>query len=212
MKKIISGIYKIENKTNGHIYIGSAVDISHRWRFHRSHLNNNKHHSGHLQNAWNKYGKHNFDFVIIEECKKSVLIKREQFYIDTLDPEYNIARVAGNCLGVKHTEETKRKVSLAGKGRVFSDEHRKNLSIAMKKYVKTEEHSANISKGKTGKKASNETKRKMAERMKGNSYALGNTFTLTDEQKRKTSEGLRKSYAIGNRTPYKGKKKEESDE
>lgn len=34
--------------------------------------------------------------------------------------------------GYKHTEETKRKISLANKGRQFSDEWRKNLSVAHK--------------------------------------------------------------------------------
>lgn len=37
--------------------------------------------------------------------------------------------------GHKHTEETKRKISLANKGKVFSDEWRKNLSIAHKGQV-----------------------------------------------------------------------------
>lgn len=37
--------------------------------------------------------------------------------------------------GYKHTEETKRKISLANEGRQFSDEWRKNLSIAHKGQV-----------------------------------------------------------------------------
>jgi group I intron endonuclease len=34
------------------------------------------------------------------------LIEREQYYIDLLNPEYNISRVAGSSLGRRHTPET----------------------------------------------------------------------------------------------------------
>jgi hypothetical protein len=51
-----SGIYQIRNKANGHRYVGSSNNIQERWHKHISDLNRNKHHSRHLQNAWNKYG------------------------------------------------------------------------------------------------------------------------------------------------------------
>jgi len=47
---------------------------------------------------------------------RDILIKREQHWIDNLCPEYNISPTAGSCLGVKHTEETKKKISKATKG------------------------------------------------------------------------------------------------
>lgn len=34
------------------------------------------------------------------------MIEREQYYIDTLNPEYNILKIAGSPLGYKHSEET----------------------------------------------------------------------------------------------------------
>ena len=43
---------------------------------------------------------------IIEYCEKSDLIKKEQYYIDLLKPEYNILKIAGSSLGFKHTEES----------------------------------------------------------------------------------------------------------
>jgi len=39
---IKTGIYKILNKINGKVYIGSATDIAKRWRDHKWHLNHNK--------------------------------------------------------------------------------------------------------------------------------------------------------------------------
>lgn len=69
MNKII-GIYKIENKVNGKVYIGESNNIKKRWDEHIEDLNNNKHHSYKLQIAWNKYGKDNFSFEILEEIDK----------------------------------------------------------------------------------------------------------------------------------------------
>lgn len=76
------GIYKIENKITNKMYIGSSKNISVRFIHHKSLLENNKHHSLHLQRAWNKYGKENFEFSIIEECSIKILLEREQYYLD----------------------------------------------------------------------------------------------------------------------------------
>lgn len=110
------GIYSITNTLNGHAYIGSAVNISKRWSKHISNLKNNEHHSGHLQNAWNKYGVDCFEFSILEQCEKEQLIEREQLYIDSEHPEYNIAPTAGSSLGVECTAATRAKISAAAKG------------------------------------------------------------------------------------------------
>jgi hypothetical protein len=38
-------------------------------------------------------------------------IKREQYYLDLLKPEYNILKVAGSTLGFKYTENSRTKMS-----------------------------------------------------------------------------------------------------
>jgi group I intron endonuclease len=53
---------------------------------------------------------------ILEYCKSNVLILREQHYIDIINPEYNILRVAGNILGFKHSEATKVQLSIINTG------------------------------------------------------------------------------------------------
>jgi hypothetical protein len=40
------------------------------------------------------------------------LISREQYYIDLLNPEYNILKKAGFVLGFKHSEATKAEMSI----------------------------------------------------------------------------------------------------
>lgn len=118
-----SGIYQIKNLINGKIYIGSAVNMRRRWVCHKSNLSKNRHHSIHLQRSWNKYGENVFLFEVLEEVRdKNLLTRREQFWLDETkcyDQKngYNISPTAGNCLGIKHTEETNRKNSEVRKGK-----------------------------------------------------------------------------------------------
>ena len=91
-------IYKIENTINKKFYIGSSVNYKRRWEQHIYELNKNKHDNIHLQRAWNKYGKDNFEFSIIEECENSNQYIEEQYYLDMLQPfgdiGYNMSRIA----------------------------------------------------------------------------------------------------------------------
>ena len=145
-----SGIYSIEHVASGRLYIGSAVDLHSRWAQHTRELEGGWHGNQKLQNAWVKYGEYAFRFAVIEICPAARLIEREQHYIDTLDPHYNIAKIAGNHLGVKRSAETRKRLSESAKGRKFSletrakmraaklgtklsDEHRKNISAAAQK-------------------------------------------------------------------------------
>lgn len=65
-----SGIYEIVNTVNGKRYIGSAKKFKIRWSKHVSALRLCKHHSRHLQAAWNKYGEAAFKFLPILTCQQ----------------------------------------------------------------------------------------------------------------------------------------------
>jgi group I intron endonuclease len=43
---------------------------------------------------------------ILEHCAKEDVTLREQFYLDTLKPTYNILKLAGSSLGFKHSYST----------------------------------------------------------------------------------------------------------
>lgn len=112
-KERICGIYKIVNELNNKMYIGQSINIYERWRHHKIQLRHDKHHNSHLQNAWNKYGEQNFQFVIIEECSESVLDVREIYYIT----KYNTFVHSKNAKGYN--------LSIGGEGiGIFTDEMR----------------------------------------------------------------------------------------
>jgi len=75
-------VYKIVNKINNKIYIGSTTNEKRRWKSHRDYLKRNIHHCVQLQNSWNTYGPSNFYFEIIEKTNVEDLLIREQYWID----------------------------------------------------------------------------------------------------------------------------------
>lgn len=165
-----TGIYKIINATTKKIYIGSSIDIENRWRQHKFQLSKNKHHNSHLQNSWKMHGSEVFVIEIIEICDpiKEILLEREQYYIDTLKPEYNICPKAGSRLGSKASEETKKKMSLTMKGRPGispSAETRARIALAASNI--SDETRAKMAASKAGRKIPEETKAKMATAHKG---------------------------------------------
>lgn len=69
-----------------------------------------------------KYGHSSFSLTILEYCGKSELNEREQYYLDNLEPDYNILKIASSFLGYTPTEEAKAKISKALKGINRSEE------------------------------------------------------------------------------------------
>ena len=152
MRDIISGVYKITNKTNGHSYIGSSVDIHERWVTHRWYLNLHKSHNIAFQRAWEKYGEESFDFSILLICDKENTTMYEQIYLDYYKPEYNIA-IDALCpnKGMKLSEEHKRKIGETNSKHKMSDEQKEFLRQFHAGIPLSEEHKRKISEGNKGK-------------------------------------------------------------
>lgn len=88
-----SGIYQIRNLLNNKIYVGSAIDFFKRRQLHFGDLRRLKHRNRILQNCVNKHGTDVFIFEVLEFVPNKLnLLSREQFYIDSLNPYYNIFR------------------------------------------------------------------------------------------------------------------------
>lgn len=75
------GIYQILNCKNNKRYIGSSINILKRLTEHRYILKIGKHHSKHLQNAYDKYTKDSFEFKPILECSEDQLVFYENLII-----------------------------------------------------------------------------------------------------------------------------------
>ncbi len=159
-----TGIYEIRNIKNGRRYIGSAVNVSKRWREHLRQLEQGNHHSRFMQRCWNKNGGESFIFRVIKACKVDDLIAEEQKAIDSGRPEYNSAKTAGSMIGHIHSTETRKKMS---------DSRPKDFSPMTGK-SHTAETKLKISKAKSGVKQNPETVRRRAEalkKLKGQGYA-----------------------------------------
>lgn len=83
---------------------------------------------------------------------------REQYYIDTLNPQYNILSKSGSSYGYRHSEETKEKF----KNREFSAETRLKLAKASEGRITDATTRMKISISHKGKVLSEETKSKLS--------------------------------------------------
>jgi group I intron endonuclease len=208
-----SGIYEIVNLVNGKRYVGSACEFQKRWLEHRRDLERGNHHSRALQRAWNKYGGSNFEFRVVENCSRDLLIVREQAAFDLLKPEYNACKVAGSSLGYRHTETARQNMAAKQRRRWdgISDEEKRRQAqhlispeiqakaAAARRGVKyrkrSPEHCRKISEAKRGKpcpknvgrKASEECRRKIREARSRQVLPLDcgrSRANLTDDQVR----------------------------
>jgi group I intron endonuclease len=143
-----TGIYQIKSIITNRVYIGSAVNIKTSWSRHRSDLLKKVHHSQFLQRHYDKYSLDDLEFSIIEECEKEFLLIKEQYYLDTLSCDFNIAKVAGSCIGITKSQDFKDKLSTLTKGE-------KNPTYGLER---TKEWRDNISKANKGQKAWNKGK------------------------------------------------------
>jgi len=130
--------------------IGVSIHIKRRFLHHRRNLKNNKHCNSHLQNAYNKHGESAFVYKPFFYCGKQDLIELEQMAMDCLAPEYNIRKLAGSQLGYRHTEETRKKMSLAKMGNTYAK--------GCKGHSPTAETRAKLSAAMRGKRWSEERK------------------------------------------------------
>lgn len=150
-------IYLIENLLNNKKYIGLTTKNSEK-RF-KEHLwiaktTSNKVKKNAIHAAIQKYGNENFKLTVLEKCKNfDELLISEKKWINHYDSfgenGYNETEGGEGSpgwimsedqkthlrllrLGSKHTKESKLKMSISRKGKLFSDSHKKNLSESQK--------------------------------------------------------------------------------
>ena len=159
--EVIMIIYSITNKINGKKYIGQTIkDLNTRIQDHLACAKMHYHRK--LYNAINKYGWENFEVKIECTCATlDELNKMETAYIikyDTVVNGYNMGLGGDNNVmfseNVKHKHDAKMRTK----------EVRSKISASMKKLRQTNGFSQ-------------ETRKKISEKLKGNKHFLGKTRT-----------------------------------
>jgi len=168
-----AGIYGIHNIDNGKWYVGQSVDLKKRERHHFYRLKAGKHRNRYVQASYIKHGKDSFEFRVLEEVPENMLDVRECAWIAYLKsncPEFGYNLETGGNRNKHLSEETKRKISAAQKGvprKCHSEETKLKMSMSHKGIGKgiplSEEHKQKLSKANTGKRMSEESKKKISD-------------------------------------------------
>lgn len=198
----------LRNVTNGHRYIGSAVNLRKRRNGHLRHLRNGRHHNAHLQAAWNLYGADAFEFMSVAYVDTHNLLLFEQLCLDGLKPEYNTSMVAGSPMaGRKHSDDARKKMSDSGRGRpshlrgiTLSDEHKAKLSASKRGQKRTSEFSKHMSEMRRGKPQKPHTeahKEKVRQKLMGNTNSTGKNIgqVRTPEQRDRIRQAVTEWWA-----------------
>lgn len=115
-KRNSSGIYKIENKINGKVYVGKTVNFRKRYvSYKASYYNRTERQiNSYLMNSIDKYKPENFTFSILESCSIDDLAEKELFWMvelesTNLEKGYNL-RMDSSTGMVTH-DSTREKIS-----------------------------------------------------------------------------------------------------
>lgn len=185
-----SGIYFIINNENGRHYVGSSQDVELRLRTHLNLLKRGAHHSYKLRIDWKRFSDEAFSFDLIEKVEMGQLAKREQYWIDETLPYYNVLRFAGNVRGMRHTDEAKRKMSNAKRGRKMSSIQREAISAKLRGRKLSESHIAALK----GREHSTETRKKLSEAHTGRTLSLEHLDGIRRANSKRVGVTLTKSH------------------
>lgn len=202
-----AGIYKLID-SNGKIYIGKSTNVRVRINAHKNYKTTCKVKS-YLKNAILKYGWDSFTVEILEIVENfdklkdnDNLLKREAYYIELFDSSnkdkgYNLCKFSTDRTGFPMSEESKRKLSEAIKGKPkkpfteehkermrqaklgkkrppFSEEHKEKIRIGNLGKIISEDHKEKLRTFNSGKELSEETKEKISQSKTGTKYKKKN--------------------------------------
>lgn len=208
-------IYKITNLITNKCYVGFSKNAAKRFKRHLTLAENGV--NRRLYDSIRKHGKENFILEIIATCvTKEEAVELEKFWISELNSlmpnGYNMTvggdggntlvgwteeekkelytRQANTRIGMKHTEETKEKISKAHLGKTMPEEQKLRLSETLKKIG----HKPPTIKGKIpwmkGKKHTEESLKKISSARLGKSYEDLWDISYIEERKAKLRENF----------------------
>lgn len=136
----LCGIYcYVDSKDNSVVYVGKDSYI-HKNKRHHDHLQQGQYYRQHinkvLQNNPDRYHYKILSVFNPQHKPKELLNALEMSFINFFKPIFNFTLGGDGSTGLKHSEESKKKISDANKGRLkgiprppFSEEHKKSLSL-----------------------------------------------------------------------------------
>ena len=177
---------------NGKRYVGVTTQTKpeYRWQEGKGYRYNK-----HFYSAILKYGWTNFQHEVFEVDSAEEMYRKEveliSFYHSN-DPRYGYNNSVGgekSALGYRHSEESRKKMSeaLKGKSKLFSEEHKRHIAEASKKRWLDPEYREKISKALKGKSKpfSEEHKRHIAASAKKRANDPENRRKMSEARKGK---------------------------
>ena len=186
-----SGIYCLKNTIDDKCYVGSAQKLNYRLWNHKHKLVKGNHANNILQNFVNKYGIDKLYFEILERVDIDNLIEKEQYWIDTLKPQFNILSTAGSSKGIILSESHKEKISHGRKGILHTEDTKQKISESMKGISKTKEHSTKVGLKHKGKVVSEEQKDKISNANKGRIATSKLTWEIVNQIRELNKQGYK---------------------
>lgn len=133
----VCGVYLMTCNINNKQYIGSSTDISGRLSTHFGRETRLYPYKP-LYIDIVEYGRDNFTWTVLEECDRSELIAREQYYYDIIKPEYN--QIRPNNMNKFNSKECEERIKEGNKktgkslSKLYSDENYKELFKEINRY------------------------------------------------------------------------------
>jgi group I intron endonuclease len=201
-----SGIYRIINKLNGRIYIGSSKEFKRRWKQHTYSLRSQKHQNKFLQADFNKCGEEAFVFEVVEttdgKTKEERLMTEGGYikqYYDKGVKCYNLCdrAISRESTKNKNPEETSKKISVASKAMWADPIKAEQIKTAMKNALADPETSQRHQEGRVRSWENNQERRdaasqRMSERMTNNTAETEKIIELLKASQPKGRETFKK--------------------
>jgi group I intron endonuclease len=179
----VAGIYLLRNAVNGKVYVGQSIHTWRRWHEHKKCAKRGD--KSHLYDAMRKYGADVFEHEVLEVCTPYEFDVREAYWMEQYD-----------C----RNQDKGYNLMPAGQlGRVMDDDCRERIASKLRGRKVSPERLAQMKIESTGRKHSEETKKKISDGNKGSNgpntkiaAALKARYAaFTDEQKQEYADKRR---------------------
>lgn len=126
-----TGIYcYVDRKTHEIVYIGKDSNI-HKSSRHKQHLSRSQYNTQPFNRVLqNNPDRYTYQVLVWDVATQDRLNALEIQYIRQLQPKFNFTNGGDGTKGMKHSEETKKKIAEGNKGKIISDECRRRISKA----------------------------------------------------------------------------------